>query len=473
MLHLREKNLSDIDDMTLGGHMRWRNLFGSLVIVLAGLSGISLSGCSGVQTQKGTRGPIEAVATATMQTFEPDAVNSEAALKSPYVVMVSIDGYRHDYNRMFNPPTLSDIATKGVQAESLIPVYPSKTFPNHYSIATGLYADRHGLVSNDFYDPSLDASYTLSDRKAVSEGVWYGGDPLWVAAGKQGMLTASFFWVGSEANVQQRYPNYYYPYDGAISNERRVDQVLEWLRLPEAKRPHLVLLYFSDVDSIGHEFGTSSPKLGEAVLNIDAAIAKLRQGLAASGLPVNLVVVSDHGMQDLDASKVILIDSTDEIKNMLSKFRVVGRGPQMLLYLNKGEDPKWVGRLQKALRVNAKNYRVFRRDQMKALHYASSPRAGDLIVEPDVPYLVGLSSKPPGTSGGNHGWNALAAKTMHGVFYAEGPAFKAGTKLPSFENVHVYPMVLEILGLKTLSRIDGKLEVTKPALAAPDRKKKK
>lgn len=401
-----------------------------------------------------------------MLTYNPQAVNSAEALKAPYVILISIDGYRWDYNKLFSPPNLMQIARDGVQAESLKPVYPSKTFPNHYSLITGLNADHHGIVSNEFYDPSTDRTYSLPDRKAVEDGTWYFGEPLWVTAGKQGMLSASFFWVGSEADILSAHPNFYYRYNDTVPYETRVDQVLAWLKLPPEHRPHFITLYFESVDAAAHHFGVQTAQTKEAVMNVDAQIGRLRDGIRASGLEVNLVIVSDHGMSDLDAKKVVLLDETPEAARVLAKFQLLGRGPQMLLYLNRGENPSVVDEAYRVLSRDAKHYRVWKREQMAKLNYASSPRAGDLIIEPDLPYLVGVRAHPPQANGGNHGWDPKN-KIMHGIFYAIGPQFQPHTKLSTFENVDVYPLVLEVLGLKQRVPIDGQLGPVKAALRKP------
>lgn len=407
--------------------------------------------------------PVSPVVGGVLQ-YAPHAVNSEESMKKPYLVMVSIDGYRHDYNQLFSPPNLSRLASEGVRAESLKPVYPSKTFPNHYTLVTGLQASRHGIVSNEFYDPSRNAVYSLPDRKAVEDGSWYFGEPLWITAGKQGMLSASYFWVGSEADIGGGHPNYYLRYDSDAVYETRVDQVLAWLKLPAAQRPHFITLYFEAVDSASHRYGVHSKETREAVLKVDKMIGRLREGLRATGLDVNLIVVSDHGMQDVDAKKMIVIDETPAAAKVLAKFRALGRGPQMLLYLNQGEPLTTIDEAQKVLSKNAKNFRVWKRSQLTRFDYASSPRAGDLIVEPDLPYSVGFKAHMPSATGANHGWDPVKNKSMHGILFAAGPAFKEGMKIPTLDNIHVYPLALETLGLKQRVPVDGQLDAVRSIL---------
>ncbi|MES2856847.1 MAG: ectonucleotide pyrophosphatase/phosphodiesterase [Bdellovibrionota bacterium] len=401
-------------------------------------------------------------------TFNDTVLNLPELRSRPYVVMVSIDGYRADYNAIFQPKNLLGLERDGVAAKSLKPVYPSKTFPNHYSMATGLYANRHGIVSNEFMDPATKKIFALKDRTAVEDGSWYGGTPLWTAVQKQGLRTATFFWVGSEAEIGGRRPNYYLRYSDEVPNADRVSQVLDWLALPEAERPHLIMLYFSLVDSAGHRFGTRSDELRNAVLEVDEQIGRLRSGFEKMGLPINLIVTSDHGMLDLDSSKVLILDQSKELEDMFSKFHVMGRGPQMQLYLKAGENVKTIRQMEKTLETfsNSKGgvFRVRRGAELNALNYGGNKRAGDLVIEPELPWLVGLKSSPPDTSGGNHGWDPKSP-LMHGIFLAVGPSFRNRAPLPTVENVDVFPLVLEVLRLKPVPGIDGSLIRTQSALA--------
>ncbi len=396
--------------------------------------------------------------------FDVEAKNSDEAMKRPYVVLVSIDGYRYDYNRLFSPPHLTRLEAEGVAAEGLRPPYPSKTFPSHYAIATGLPADRHGIVSNDFYDPALKASYAIRDRDAIANADFYFGEPLWVTAGRQGMLSASFFWIGSEAPVGGRYPNYFYRYDGKIPNEARVDQVLEWLKLPPERRPHLITLYFDAVDTAAHRYGVHSPQTRDAVMEIDRMIGRLREGLVETGLPVNLIVVSDHGMQDVSSKKVISVDEDPEAARILKNFKAVGRGPQMHLYLNEGEPLSVVEEAKRVLAKSLKNARVLKRAELENLKYAATPRAGDLVIDADLPYVIGFRNEFSYVGGANHGWDPKRYREMLGIFYAVGPQFKEKFKLPVVDNVHVYPLILRILGLKQYGPVDGQLEPMYPSL---------
>src|SRR6202142_1346297 len=211
--------------------------------------------------------------------------NAPAQQAKHYVVLVSLDGYRYDYPKLYGGTHLQAIAARGASApEGMIPAYPSVTFPNHYTIVTGLYPEHHGIVANNFYDPARKAQYKYKDEKTVTDGRWYGGTPLWVLAEKQGMRAASFFWPGSEAEIEGKRPSYYLKYDDKFPGDKRVDQVLAWLQLPPDKRPHFITLYYADTDHAGHTYGPDAPETGEAVRRVDEMMGKLSDGIAASGL---------------------------------------------------------------------------------------------------------------------------------------------------------------------------------------------
>lgn len=392
--------------------------------------------------------------------FNENAKNSAQAMKAPYVVMVSLDGFRYDYDKIHGSKTLQAIARNGVRAEGLIPVYPSKTFPNHYSIVTGLYADEHELVSNEFIDPKIEGTYSIGGP-TVMEGKWYGGEPLWNTAQKNGFLTASFFWIGSEAPIQGMYPNWYVKYNGGVSQQDRINQVIEWLNLPEADRPHFISLYFSAVDDAGHATGPESPETKAAVQGLDQILAQFRDELNATGLPINLIIVSDHGMEKLDQTKTILLDPSID----LTAYDISGQGTMVKLYLKAGFPQTKINETVAELRTKQNGpYRVWSRQEMTSYHFSKTRRTGDIIIEPDAPYLVYAKAPSSSVRGGNHGWDPQKFKNMHGIFFAEGPAFKQGVQIKAFENIHIYPMVTQILGLKNTPKVSGKLAVTKDLL---------
>jgi len=370
--------------------------------------------------------------------------------------MLSLDGFRYDYAKKFGAKNLLEIARNGVSTEGLTPIFPSKTFPNHYSIVTGLTAENHGLVSNHFYDQKSGETYSLRKREQVQNGKWYGGTPLWVAARKQGMVTASYFWVGTEAKIQGTRPHYYFKYNHSTPNEERVAQVIKWLQMPEKKRPHYITLYFSIVDSAGHKFGPDASETQKAVLEVDRLIGKLRSGMKSTGLPINFLISSDHGMSPLSSSKTFYLD--DCFKPLPTQ-KLIGGGSFAMLYLkNKSELISSFNQLKKCPHLD-----VYTKQSIpKSLSYSNSSMIGDIILSTHPPYYMLTDKKRSRESvkGGTHGYDPAKSRLMDGIFYAEGPNLNK-TKLPRFQNIHIYPLVLKILGLKTLTPIDGDYNVLK------------
>ena len=379
---------------------------------------------------------------------KPTGADIQAAAPTP-LVLVSIDGLRWDFPAEFGMKSLLEMAADGATADSLVPVYPSKTFPNHYAMVTGCYADRHGLVSNEFFDPTDGSSYALNDRAAVRNAKWYGCTPLWNAVEMHGGISASYFWVGTEAAIGGRRPKHWRAYDAGVTNEARVDQALAWLNSPAAERPRLILLYLSEVDSAGHQYGPSAPETKAAAARVDSAIERLRRGIREIGRPTNLVVVSDHGMASPNPSKVVWLDEAVDLKK---GWVVKVSGAQAMLYVAPGivepEKSKRERAMQKQLRAISAPWRVWKRDEVpKRLHFSESPRIGDLVIDIDEPWSIEFKSKRPTISKGNHGWDPTRYKNMHGVFFAEGPAFRAKARVPSFPNVDVFSLALRLLNI--------------------------
>ena len=210
--------------------------------------------------------------------------NAPQQLAKPYVILVSLDGFRYDYAKRYHANHLLALAAQGASApRGMLPSYPSITFPNHYTIVTGLYPGHHGIVANTFMIRRGKRSTATAMPKAVADGSWYGGTPLWVLAEQQGMRSASFFWVGSEADIQGWRPSYYLKFE-SFPNAKRVEQILAWLHLPPEQRPHFITLYFSDTDTAGHQYGPDSPQVADAVNELDSEIGKLVDGIKESGV---------------------------------------------------------------------------------------------------------------------------------------------------------------------------------------------
>lgn len=388
--------------------------------------------------------------------------------KEPIVILISLDGFRYDYVERFKPENLTRFIADGVAAESMMPSFPSKTFPNHYTIATGLKPEHHGLVDNSFYDPKKNLTYGIGKKEIVQDGTWYGGTPLWVLAEQNDMVAASYFFVGSEADVQGVRPSYYHEYDGRVSNMTRVTEVFKWLELPGPERPRLITIYFSDMDDVGHAYGPSNDAMLEPRLEkLDHELGALFEGLKSYNLDINVVIVSDHGMTDISTDKFLNLTTL----TMGIPGRVVNNGALAHVYLEDKKDKKKVIKSLENAGFPVHVTDVDHKENYQDLMYKD--RIGDILIIPDMGYYLAEESaikriksraQSMGTSAfGEHGFSP-AYKEMHAIFYANGSAFKPGLKIETFQNVHVYPMICKILGLPVPDNIDGKLEVLAPIL---------
>lgn len=381
---------------------------------------------------------------------------------APYVILISLDGFRYDYVKNFKPPYLTEFIRQGVQAEAMIPSFPSKTFPNHYTIVTGLTPGHHGLVDNNFYDPKRKAMYEMKNSAAVIDSYYYGGVPLWQLAKQNGMKSASYFWVGSEMSEEKRHPDYYKPFDDKEDPQKRIDQTLAWLRLPENERPHLITLYFSSPDHEGHDFGPNSIQAKNAVLRDDSLINNLVQGLKKIALPVNVIVVSDHGMAELTVQQDTYIFMDDLFNRRDTSIIAAVGGTQVHLYIR---NKKKLDSVYSMLMAKRKNFSVLRKNEYPDGWNYKVDRAGDLMIIADQGHYIRggnwdsfLKNAKVGSKFGVHGFDPATNPDMRGIFYAKGPNIKSGRTIPQFQNIHVYPLVAKILGLP-LPEIDGKPEV--------------
>ena len=382
----------------------------------------------------------------TLVCLLPRAVTAQPSPERPYVVLVSLDAFRYDYAERFRATNLLSIAKSGAAAKALIPAFPSFTFPNHISIVTGLYPEHHGIVENSFYDPARKQFYDMGDMR---DGSWYRAKPLWVLAEEQKVKTACLFWPTCDAEILGVRPTYWKPYDAKFANEQRVAQVLDWLKLSEAQRPHFIATYFSDVDSAGHKFGPDAPETADAVQRVDKQIGDLWNGIRALHLPINLIVVSDHGMQKLD--RFINLSEFADFRGVT----VDDSGVFTLVY---APDTPTAETLYRALKGQSPQFEVYRRAETPARwHYSSDPRIGDLIVMANGPNMIGTEPPKEGKLPmlAEHGFDPGVFPTMNAIFYAAGPNIKPGIELPPFENVNVFPFITRILGLQNPVGLDG------------------
>ena len=392
--------------------------------------------------------------------FTDHGPNSAEQQAKPYVILVSLDGFRYDYPRKYAAPNIVALGTRGASApEGMIPSYPSVTFPNHLTLVTGLYPEHHGIVGNSFYDPQRKQTYSYRDPSTEVDGTWYGGTPLWVLAEQQGMRAACFFWPGSEAAIQGMRPTYYMKYDQKYPNDQRVDQVLAWLKLPAEQRPHFITLYMSDVDSAGHAHGPDSPEVAEAVAKVDKEIGRLAAGVAELKLPVDLVVVADHGMAKVDGEWTNLDQYFDK--------SLVVRPVESFLYAKSEAD---AAKIYAALNGKSDKFKVYRTGKVPPeLHFDGNPREGDPVVVASGTYLLRVSAPPAvadaamrfyGPEIGAHGFDPAKFPEMKAIFFAAGPDIRAGATVAPFENVAVYPFIARILGLDITNLKTGAIDGT-------------
>ncbi|QDH69548.1 alkaline phosphatase family protein [Marilutibacter alkalisoli] len=379
---------------------------------------------------------------------------------SPPVLLVSIDGFHPGYLDLGITPNLARVVDAGVRAEWMNPSYPSLTFPNHYTLVTGLRPDRHGIVHNTMQDPEL-GDFSLRNRDAVGDGRWWGGEPIWVGASKAGLPNATVFWPGSEAAIQGMHPDRWMPYDGDLPYNERVDTVLGWLSEPEATRPRIATLYFENVDKYGHENGPDSSETRAAIREADAAIGRLLDGLQARGLldRINLIVVSDHGMAATTAEQAVAIE--DIVSP--SDGKVVSHGQSVGIEPVPGREAA----LEAHLLGRHDRYQCWRRQDLpKRWHYGRNPRIPSIICQMDegsdaIP-AQWIERRRASGSRGSHGFDP-DLPSMRAIFIARGPAFRNGAVIPAFDNVDVYPLLARLIGIEPADN-DGDISSLLPAL---------
>ena len=375
----------------------------------------------------------------------------------PLTILVSIDGLRADYLDRGATPVLSGLAAHGARA-AMRPSFPSKTFPNHYTLVTGLRPDHHGIVDNNMEDPAIPGVvFKMSNQAAVVDRRWWDeGEPLWVTAEKAGIRTATMFWPGSEAPIHGVRPGLYLHFDMAVPALARTDQVLAWMDLPAEKRPQFVTLYFDDVDTFGHQYGPSSPEVNAAAGRVDAAIGRLVDGLKARGIQANLVVVADHGMAQLSPDRRLVIDDLVPADSI----RILSGGAFMTLYPVPGHEAE----VERRLVGRHDHVTCWKKGHFpRRFHYGTNPRVAAIFCLPDTGWTINNRGYKGWPELGTHGFDPDSPE-MAAVFVASGPAFRSGVKLPTFDNVDVYPLVAGLVGVKPRPN-DGALGPVRGALA--------
>ncbi|MBX3289717.1 MAG: alkaline phosphatase family protein [Acidobacteria bacterium] len=377
------------------------------------------------------------------------------------VILISVDGFRADYIEKFQPPVISRLAAEGTRAKWMKPAYPTKTFPNHYTIVTGLYPDNHGIIENNMWDDEIAAVFGLSVREQVTNPKWWSGEPIWNTAQRQGKIAASFFWPGSEAAIKGSHPRYWKPYEHTTAHSIRVRTVLEWIDLPREQRPQMLTLYFSDVDDAGHNFGPDSPKTGEAVMKVDASIGDLVSGLRSRGIDekVNLIIVSDHGMAPYRVGERIVLDKLFDANDAVL---VLWNGEFTQIFPKAGREDTIYKTLKKNLPKGAKVYR--KGDLPKRLKFGKNKRIAPIIVAAQIGYGLATtrwaeSATKAGENDlirGGHGYDN-EAKEMRAIFIGHGGKFKKGYLAEPIESVDVYGLMCRILEIQP-AKNDGKFK---------------
>ena len=389
----------------------------------------------------------------------------------PTLILLSIDGFAYDYLAKYKPKNILAFAESGASAK-LLPVYPSKTFPNHLSIITGVYPQKHGIIHNKFYHPFLDEQYRLGAGK--NDSTWLTAKPFWSFVEENNIISAVYFWPESEVKGQGSQPTYNIPYNKTDTAETKFNQIISWLKLPEAQAPKFIAGYFSSIDEVGHEFGINSTELVQAIANIDDLfgnfIKRLQQEIPQS---VNIILLSDHGMMQVDKNKSIDLSTVfnEQVTALIAKksLIVAKSTTQLFVYFDqeKIKKPEQNIILQSLIarqKLNANLYSVYQKNNYPSHWQFNNTLAitPDFIVEaaPTASFIYNNGS----VSSATHGYDALNQPELAAIFIASGPDLIKGRAVNPVENIHIVPLMTKLLGLKQLDKIDGKISELAPIL---------
>jgi len=365
------------------------------------------------------------------------------------VIVLGFDGFARRYFDADSAPALHALAREGVStANGMIPSFPTVTFPNWYAMSTGLYPEHSGIVNNRFYDSASAAAFVYN-RPIAHEAHWWGGEPIWVTATKQGTLVGTMFWVGSDAPIQGVRPAHWYSYDRSVAFSARIDSLLAWIDLPAGERPRLLMGYFEEPDTQGHNHGPDAPETREAVLRVDSALAQLVRGLKSRGLydSVDLVILADHGMTAISPERRIYLDDAVDSANV----NVVNLSPNLMISARDGDNDALLARLKKLPHFTAWK----KADVPARLHYSTNARIPAIVGIADPGWMIEWRNGKPYGGLGEHGYDN-ANSDMRALFIARGPDFKSGATIGEFPNVDIYDLLARLLGV-TPAPNDGSL----------------
>jgi predicted AlkP superfamily pyrophosphatase or phosphodiesterase len=382
------------------------------------------------------------------------------------VILLSVDGFSYDYLQRFKPKNLLSFVKSGVSAR-LLPVYPSKTFPNHLSIITGSYPINHGIIHNRFYHPKLDKKYYKGAGK--ENKTWVTAAPFWSVAEDNLIKTAVYFWPESET-ISYTSPSYNIPYNKSTSNKARIEQLIAWLKLPSNQRPYFIASYFSTIDSAGHVYGLDSPQLTVAINEFDELFGYFLDRINNEiNQPVNLIIVSDHGMEPIVEEANISRELVfKDINIKYDGINLAFSDTQIFLYFDKNKITNKTrinieNKLQLNRSVNNKHYSIYTKGNYPQHWQLNVDLAvvPDIIIEAEPPATFSWKKKSDNFHKATHGFDAKDNARLDGIFIAAGENITQGRVLESFKNIHVFPLMNSLLGLNENSDIDGQKSVLK------------
>ncbi|MDA0987325.1 MAG: ectonucleotide pyrophosphatase/phosphodiesterase [Bacteroidetes bacterium] len=372
-----------------------------------------------------------------------------------YTILISFDGFRWDYLNRGITPNLDKLKANGVSAESLVPVFPTKTFPNHYTMVTGLYPDNHGIILNEFRDIKTNEIYRIWDTNQVTNPKWYKGETIWEIAKKQNIISASYFWPGSELKDITRQPNYFEKYEHTRPYERRVEGVLNWLQLPIERRPKIITMYFDATDSKGHRYGPNSKEVNDAISKLDSIVGSLVEGLEKLNLlsKTNLIITADHGMTEVSKNRI------EKIYNLVDKDVMLEWSEAFLFVWPKSDK---VDEVYSLLKSKESHFTTFKRDEIfMKYNFGKNEFIPPIVLVADLGWI--LAAKEPTEKElerfliGNHGFKNNE-KDMHGIFVASGPSFKKNFQTKILRTIDIFSVLCKISNLNPPKNIDSDIK---------------